>query len=168
MCARSSDSAPLGRTAAVVGDRGDVLDALDLQAGRLQRADGRLAAGAGALDEHVDLADAVLLGPPGGLLGRELRGERGRLARALEADVARRRPRDRVALGVGDGHDRVVEARLDVGMGVGDVLLLAPPRLLGSALLRWQVSRLPYFLVAFFLPATVFFGPLRVRALVWV
>src|SRR4029450_12109881 len=25
-----------------------------------------------------------------------------------------------------------------------------------------------YFLVAFFLPATVFFGPLRVRALVWV
>src|SRR5215211_1475217 len=137
-----SDAAPLGRAAAVVGDGGDVLDALDLQAGRLQGADGRLPAGTGALDEHVDSADAVLLGSPGGLLGRQLGRERGRLARALEPDVARRRPRDRVALGVGDGHDRVVEAGLDVGVGVRDVLLLAPPGLLGSALLRWQVSRL--------------------------
>src|SRR5215208_2011451 len=137
-----SDAAPLGGAAAVVGDGGDVLDALDFQAGGLQGPDGRLPAGAGALDEHVDLADAVLLGPAGGLLGRELGPERGRLARALEPDVARRRPRDRVALGVGDGHDRVVEARLDVGMGVRDVLLLATPGLLGSGLLRWQVSRL--------------------------
>src|SRR5512133_789430 len=136
-----SDAAPLGRAAAVVGDGGDVLDALDLQAGGLQGADGRLPARPRALDEHVDLADAVLLGPAGGLLGRQLGRERGRLARALEPDVARRRPRDRVALGVGDGHDRVVEAGLDVGMGVRDVLLLAPPGLLGSALLRWQVFR---------------------------
>src|SRR5215217_5927670 len=114
-----SDAAPLGRAAAIVGDGGDVLDALDLQAGGLQGADGRLPARAGALDEHVDLADAVLLGPAGGLLGRQLGRERGRLARALEADIARRRPRDRVALGVGDGHERVVEAGLDVGVGVG-------------------------------------------------
>src|SRR5215211_4551139 len=134
-----SDAAPLGGAAAVVGDGGDVLD---LQAGGLEGADGRLPARARALDEDVDLADAVLLGPAGGLLGRELGRERGRLARTLEPDVARRRPRDRVALGVGDGHDRVVEAGLDVGMGVGDVLLLATPRLLGSGLLRWQVSRL--------------------------
>src|SRR5215208_6817951 len=137
-----SDAAPLGRAAAIVGDGGDVLDALDLQAGGLEGADGRLPAGAGTLDEHVDLADAVLLGPTSGLLGRQLGRERGGLARALEADVARRRPRDRVALGVGDGHDRVVEAGLDVGMGVRDVLLLATPGLLGSGLLRWQVSRL--------------------------
>src|SRR6266508_4616518 len=134
----SSDAAPLRWAAAVVRDRGDVLDALDLQASGLQGADGRLPARAGALDEHVDLADAVLLGPAGGLLGGELRRERGRLAGPLEADVARRRPRDRVALWVGDGHDRVVEARLDVGVGVGDVLLLPPPWLLRSALLRWQ------------------------------
>src|SRR5512143_918334 len=37
------DPAPLGRAAAVVRDRGDVLDGGDLEAGRLQRADGRLA-----------------------------------------------------------------------------------------------------------------------------
>src|SRR5215203_1930481 len=139
-----SDAAPLGGAAAVVGDGGDVLDALDLQAGGLEGADGRLPAGARALDEDVDLADAVLLGPAGGLLGRQLGRERGRLARALEPDVARRRPRDRVALGVGDGHDRVVEAGLDVGMGVRDVLLLATPGLLGSRLLRWQVSTLSF------------------------
>src|SRR5215207_1590689 len=142
-----SDAAPLGGAAAVVGDGGDVLDALDLQAGGLEGADGRLPAGAGALDVHVDLADAVLLGPAGGLLGRELGRERGRLARALEADIARRRPRDRVALGVGDGHDRVVEAGLDVGVGVRDVLLLAPPRLLGAGLLRWQVFLAPLLLL---------------------
>src|SRR3712207_9322464 len=84
--------------------------------------------GAGALDVDVDLADAVLLGPAGGLLGRQLGRERGGLARALEADVSRRRPRDRVALGGGDGHDRVVEAGLCVGMGVGDVFLLTSDR----------------------------------------
>src|SRR4029453_4566848 len=61
------------------GGGGDALAALDLQAGGLQGADGRLPARARALDVHVDLADAVLLGPAGGLLGRQLGRERGRL-----------------------------------------------------------------------------------------
>src|SRR6266540_28514 len=152
----ASHPTALGGTAAVVGDRGDVLDPLDLEAG------------AGPLHEDVHLADAVLLGPARRLLGSELGRERGRLARALEADVARRRPGDRVPLRVRDGHDRVVEARLDVGVGVRDVLLLATPRLLGPSLALRHRLPASYFLVAFFLPATVFFGPLRVRALVWV
>src|SRR6266496_3360952 len=164
----ASHPTALGGTAAVVGDRGDVLDPLDLEAGGLERPDRRFAAGAGPLHEDVHLADAVLLGPARRLLGSELGRERGRLARALEADVARRRPGDRVPLRVRDGHDRVVEARLDVGVGVRDVLLLATPRLLGPSLALRHRLPASYFLVAFFLPATVFFGPLRVRALVWV
>src|SRR3982750_1907818 len=83
-----SDPAALLRAAAVVRLRRDVLDLPHLEAGGLQRADRGLPARAGALDEDVDLAHAVLLRLAGRVLGGHLRGERGRLARALEADVA--------------------------------------------------------------------------------
>src|SRR5215212_7011785 len=89
-----SDPAPLGRAAAVVGGRGDVLDGADLEADRTQRTDRGLTAGAGTLHEHVDLAHAVLHRPAPGSLGGHLRGERGGLARTLEADGARGCPRD--------------------------------------------------------------------------
>src|SRR5213594_171146 len=75
------------RPAPVVGNRRDVLDAGDLQAGRRERANGRLAAGAWTFHEHVHLLQAVLLGLPGRGLRGELRGEGGGLPRALEADV---------------------------------------------------------------------------------
>src|SRR5207245_8172277 len=100
-----------------------------------------------------------------GGLGRHLRRERRRLARALEAHLAGARPGDHVAHRVGDRDDRVVERALDVRVAVSDVLLLLAAYLLGRRLLRCGSH---YFLPAFFLPATVFFGPLRVRALVWV
>src|ERR1043165_4600083 len=89
-----SDPATLRWTAPVVRLRGHVRDLTDLEAHRLQRTDGGLPAGAGALDEHVDLAHAVLHRPARGGLGGELRGERGRLARALEPDRTGRRPGD--------------------------------------------------------------------------
>src|SRR4051794_25053440 len=129
-----SDPAALGRPAAVVRLRGDVGDGADLEASGGQRTDRRLAARARGLHEHVDLLDAVLLRLAGGVLGGHLRSERGRLARALEADVAGARPRDHVALGVGDRHDRVVERALDVSLAVGDVLLFLAADLLDRAL----------------------------------
>src|SRR5262249_47331504 len=131
MCA--SDPAPLGLAAAVVGDGGDVLDAGDLDAGALERPDGGLAAGAGALDLDVDLADAVLHRAPGSLLGGHLGREGGGLPRALEADVAGRGPREDVPLEVGDRDDRVVERALDVRDAVRDVpaLPLAGPATAG-------------------------------------
>src|SRR5690606_35746918 len=94
------------------------------------RPDRGLTARARALDEHVDLAHAVLLRLAGGVLGGQLRGERRRLARPLEADMARRRPGEHVALRVGDRHDRVVEGALDVSGAVRDVLLLPAAALL--------------------------------------
>src|SRR4051794_4216989 len=143
----ASDAAALGRTATVVGRRGDVLDGPHLEAGRLQRTDRRLAARARTLDEHVDLAHAVLLRTPRGGLGSHLRRERRRLARALEADLAGGRPRDHRTGRVGDRDDRVVERALDVGVPVGDVLLLLATRLARRSgcgpLLRRHVPRTP-------------------------
>src|SRR4051812_32021303 len=139
------DPAPLRRPAAVVRLRGDVLDGADLETGRLQRPDRGLPAGAGALDEHVDLAHAVLGGLAGGVLGSHLRRERRGLTRALEADVAAGRPADHVAVRVGDRDDGVVERALDVRVAVRDVLLfLAPDLLYAGALtgLGWHCFRM--------------------------
>src|SRR3954449_6367313 len=161
-----SDPAPLGRPAAVVGLRGDVGDGADLEAGGGEGTDRGLAARTGALHEDVDLLHAVLLRLAGAVLGGHLRRERRRLARALEPDVPGRGPTDHVALRVGDRDDRVVERALDVSLPVGDVLLLLAPDLLDAGAGAGLGGH--YFFPAFFLPATVFFGPLRVRALVWV
>src|SRR4029453_6913794 len=93
--AATSDAAPLGRAAAVVGDRSDGLDAGDLDAGVLDRADGRLAAPggglaarAGALTPSAAWATADRARRGGGRLGGHLGREGGGLAGSLEADVA--------------------------------------------------------------------------------
>src|SRR4051794_6763870 len=148
------DPAPLGRTAAVVRLRSDVGNGADLEAGSLQGTDRGLAAGAGTLDEHVDLLHAVFLRLAGGVLGGQLRGEGRRLARTLEAHVPRRRPGDHVALLIGDRHDGVVERALDVSRAVRDVLLFLAAGLLpllgGRArrLLCWCHPGLPGLLLA--------------------
>ena len=63
------------------------LDARNLEAGGLEGADGRLTAGAGALDEHGDLVQAVLHGCLGSGLGGKLRRERGGLTGASKPTV---------------------------------------------------------------------------------
>src|SRR3546814_2800607 len=68
---------------------------------------------------------AVLLRLAAGILGGDLRRVGGRLARALEALTAGRRPGDGVPLHVGDRDHRVVEARVHMGDAGRDVLLLA-------------------------------------------
>src|SRR3954462_15998043 len=96
-------------------NRSHVGDRADLQADRVERAHRGLAAAAGTLDAHFDVLHAAFLRRAPGALGRTLRGERRGLARALEAGVARGRPRHRVALALGDGDDGVVEGSVYVG-----------------------------------------------------
>src|SRR3954471_3890839 len=137
------DPTTLGGTASVVRLRRDVGDLADLQARGLQRTDGGLPAGTGALDEHVDLAHAVLHRPACSGLSGQLRGERGRLAGALEAHLTRGGPGDDRTGRVGDRHDGVVEGALDVRLPVGDVLAFLAPDLLycgPCARLRWHKS----------------------------
>src|SRR5699024_6459608 len=119
-----SDAATLRWAAAVVRLGGDVLDRADLQPGRLQRPDGGLPPGAGALDENLDLLHPVFLGAAGGSLGGHLGGEGCGLARALEAHLARGGPSDDATRRVGQRDDGVVEGRLDIGVAVGNILPL--------------------------------------------
>src|SRR5947209_396991 len=88
------------RAAAVVRDRRHVADRRDADAECGERTHRRLAARAGALDLDVEVLDALLHGGAAGLLGRDLRGERRRLARALETLAARGGPGQGVALAV--------------------------------------------------------------------
>src|SRR5690242_3333438 len=164
LLSRGSDAAALGRTDTVVRRGGDVADRADLEAGSGQGPDRGLTTGARALDEDVDLAHAVLHGAAGGGLGGHLGGVGGGLARALEADLAGRGPRDHRTGGVRDRDDGVVERALDVGLAHGDVLLLLAADLLGAG----GTALGGHYLPTFFLPATVRFGPLRVRAFVLV
>src|ERR687888_780469 len=99
-------------------------------------------------------------------VGGHLRGEGRGLARALEARRAGGLPRDHVALVVGERHDRVVERGLDVSLADRDVLARAAARATSR---RLSARRGHYVFCGAFLPRpTVFFGPLRVRAFVFV
>src|ERR687889_278080 len=169
MCREPSkclDPPPLSRAAAVVCLGSHVPHAGDLEPGGLERADRGLAARARALDEDLDLLHALLDALAGRGVGGHLGGEGSRLAGALEAGAAGGLPRDDVALAVGEGDDRVVEAGLDVRLADRDVLL----RLAAAALRASPGGHLVlYFFPAFFLPATCMrLGPLRVRAFVFV
>src|SRR5262249_3010920 len=107
------------RPAAVVGDGRHVGDAADLQAQCVERADRGLPAGAGPFDAPLGVLDAALLRRAARLLGGHLGGERRRFARAFETGCAGGRPRQRVALAVGDRDDGVVEGSVDVGDALG-------------------------------------------------
>src|SRR5690606_10702359 len=118
---------------------------------------GGLAARARALDADFQRLHAVVERGLAGLLGGDLRGERGRLARTAETRAARSRPRQRIALAIGDGYVGVVERSVDVGDGVGvdsiELLIGLGSGWLGDGLY------IPFFQIARR-------GPLRVRALV--
>src|SRR6185503_13774445 len=87
-----------------------------------------------------EVLHAALLRERAGAAGGHLRGEGRALARALEAVAAAGRPRQRVALAVGDGDDGVVEGRVYVRNAFGHVLLdlLAHP---GAGFCHWRIPR---------------------------
>src|SRR3954452_10969707 len=132
LCLAYLDAAPLPGAAAVVCLRSDVLDARDLEARGLQRADRGLAARARALHEDLDLLHALLDALAGRRVGGHLGGERRRLARALEAGAAGGLPRNDVAFAVREGDDRVVEACLDVRLADRNVLANLAAAALGA------------------------------------
>src|SRR5690606_27916365 len=105
-------------------DGRDVADRRDVEAGSLEGAQRRFTTRTGAANFDLEGLHAVFLRLLGSIFRGNLGSIRGRLARALEAHNARRGPRNRVALHVGDGDHGVVEGGVDVGNTGGDVLAL--------------------------------------------
>src|SRR3954471_17615168 len=137
----SLDPPPLWRAATVVWDRCDVGDRGDRHAGRLERADRGLTAGARTAHEDFDDLHARVERLARRVLRGDLRGVRSALARALPTGRAGGRPRDDVPGRVGDGDDGVVEGRLHVRRAARHDLalaLLARRRRLGLA--GWSVT----------------------------
>src|SRR5262245_49056845 len=107
--------------AAIVGQRGDIFDGLDVQAGGLQSSDGGLAAGAWAFHADLDFLESELGSAFGGYFGGALGGKGRALAAALEANRTGRSVAERIAIRVGDGDNRVVKRRHDVGDAPTDI-----------------------------------------------
>src|SRR5258706_15326194 len=106
------DPATLRRTAAIVRNRRDVNDVGDLDAERIQRTHRGLATRTRALDAHFNGFDTVFLRRATGLFSSNLRGKRRGLARTAETGAAGSRPRQCIALAIGDRHDGIVERSL--------------------------------------------------------
>jgi hypothetical protein len=115
------DAAFLTRPTSVVGDRRNIFDQLDVQAGRLERGDGALAARTGAFHTHFHVSHAEFGRLFSGLLSGALTGERGALAASLKPSRTGTGPAQRVALGVGNGDRRVIERRVNVDDTTGHV-----------------------------------------------
>src|SRR5437660_7242434 len=109
------DAALLRRPAAIVRQRGHVLDGLDRQPRRLQCGDRRLTAGSGAFHPYLDLLDSEFRRLIGASLGCALGRERSALAAPLEPDGPRRSKAKRIAVGIGNSWHGVIECRLDMG-----------------------------------------------------
>src|SRR5690349_20226943 len=131
-------SSLLRRPAPVVRDRSGVLDIANLQAGGRERAHSRFPARTRTANAHFHGSQAAFHGLVGCRQRGLLRGEWRTLARPAKKERAGARPGNRVALLVCDGHDGVVEGRLDVhDSSMDDALLF----LLEAFLLRRFIGR---------------------------
>ena len=149
-----------------MGDRGHVLDHADLQAGSLQRTDRSFTTGTGAFYIYFNGFQSMFHRSFGSSFRSRLRGKRSRFSGASEAQTAGACPAERITLYIGNGHDGIVESGLDMSRTAFDILTShgVCGWLFLLQLLPSQLSLPDYF----FLLAIVFFGPLRVRALVLV
>jgi len=107
------DAPPFARTASIVGNRRCIFDLLHGDPRRLQGSDCRFATRARPLHANLNFLNPILRSLFGSLLCRHLTSKRGAFPRSLEATRSGTRPTNRVTLGIGDRHLRVVERRLD-------------------------------------------------------
>src|SRR5277367_1316564 len=139
---RNLHSATLRRTAAVVRNRGNVAVGADFNTSRCQCTHRRFAARSGTGDADINRAQTMIARLVGSVDRCLLRGKRSPFTRPAEAERTRTLPRNRIALTVGDGHNRVVERSLNVNQTIRHILAFALLELLvlggglsGSALL---------------------------------
>lgn len=145
---------------------GDVLNAADFDACCLQCTNSSFTACARSFDENVSGTHSLIDCNLSSLFSCHLCCEWCALTRAFESESASGCPSDGIAVGISNRYDRVVESRTN--MSCTGFYMFS----FFSFSFAFTVAMLSllqhYFLVAVFLPAMVFFGPLRVRALVFV
>ena len=95
------------RNGRVIGNHGNA------NASSLDRTDGAFAAGACTLHSHFALVHALGNSRTGGVLSNHSGGERGGLARTLEASLTSRAPGNHSAASVSDRDLSVVESAAD-------------------------------------------------------
>jgi hypothetical protein len=111
---RDLDTAALWGTAPVMGNRRHISDRDDADSSRLQSTNSCLTAGSRALHIDFDLAHSMIHRLACGRLGRHLGGIWSALSRSLEIGGAGAAPRQHISIGIRDGHQSIVECRLNV------------------------------------------------------
>ena len=83
-------------------NRGNVPNHRNIEADRLNGANGRLASGAGAFDQHFNFLQAMSHGLPASVLCHQLRSVSRAFAGSLETDFSRAGPTNDIARQIGD------------------------------------------------------------------
>lgn len=121
------DPASLRRAAAVVRNGGNVADRGHLHASGLQGADRHLSPGARPFDKNFNGSHPVLHRLAGGAFGGYLCRVWGALAGSFEPAGPGAGPGDDISCLIGEGDDRVVEGRLNIGTTTRNILPVASP-----------------------------------------
>lgn len=143
-------------------NRGNVLNAAYFNASSLQCADCCFTACAWSLNEYVSGTHAMFNSNLSSLFCSHLCCKRSALTRSFETESTSGCPGNCVSVGIGNRYNRIVECGTNVS-GTGFYMFLF---FLFTVAILFLLQH--YFLVASFLPAMVFLGPLRVRAFVLV
>ncbi len=112
------DTAALLWTATVVRYRGHIGNHVDANTKSGQSTNRRFATRTRTLDFNIKILDSLFDGSATRHLGRDLRRKRRGLAGTLETLTTRGRPRQGIALTIGDRDDGVIERSVDVRYAV--------------------------------------------------
>ena len=154
------NSTSFRRTTSVMRQRRNINDFRNLNASTMNSSDSRLTTISRSLDVCLHLSQAQVIRNFCTILCCHLCGIRRVLLRTSESHLSGRRPRNNLAFTVCQRNNNVVERRMNVQLAVGIHLYIS---LFCCNCFFCHINT--YYLVAFFLLATVFFLPLRVRAL---
>lgn len=105
-------------------DRCDVTNEADLEANGIDGPHGGLTSGTGAFDQNADTAHAVFLRFARSDFSSLLGGERSALAGPFKTGSSTARPAHDIPVHIGEGDNRVIEGRADMGDPGRDILLL--------------------------------------------